>query len=269
METTSPDHLPLTGERTVPDVPDESYWFARHVVAYELAGDHVDGATVLDAGCGEGYGLAMLRTAGASRVLGADLDATTVAHARRRYATADPRIAVVRCELMALPLPDDAVDVTCSFQVIEHVHDVAGYLASLGRVTRPGGTILLATPNRLTFTPDSDVPVNPFHHVEFTAGELVSTVAAAGLEVRSLLGVHHGPRIRTAERTHGPLVDVLTAAPPDAWDDDVRALVHGTTAADFELRRDDLDGSLDLVATCVVPDPLVDRPGPAAAPGVR
>ena len=37
--------LPLTGERTVPGVPDETYWFERHVVAYELAARHVAGAT--------------------------------------------------------------------------------------------------------------------------------------------------------------------------------------------------------------------------------
>lgn len=252
MDTTSHDHLPLTGERTVPGVPDEAYWFARHVVAYDHAARHVDGATVLDAGCGEGYGLALLRRAGATRVLGADLDGPTVAHARHRYAEDDPAIEVVRCELMSLPLPDDAVDVTVSLQVIEHVHDVPGYLGSLRRVTRPGGRVVVATPNRLTFTPDGDVPVNPFHHLEFSAAELRATLTAAGVVVDEVVGVRHAPRLAAWERAHGPLADALV---DDAatWSDDLRALVHATSPADFVVAADDLDGSLDLVATCAVP----------------
>lgn len=250
MTDTSP--LPLTGERTVPGVPDETYWFERHVVAYDLAADHVAGARVLDAGCGEGYGLAMLRRAGAAHVTGADLDTATVAHARRTYA--GDGVDVVECELMELPLPDDAVDVTVSFQVIEHVHDVPGYLASLRRVTRPGGVVLLATPNRLTFTPGSDVPVNPFHVREFTAAELAAEVEAAGLLVDRLLGVHHGERIERWEDELGtPLTESMTTLPPQDWPPPLRARVHEVTADDFVVTDTDLDASLDLVAVCRVP----------------
>lgn len=244
--------LPLTGERTVPGVPDETYWFERHVVAYRLAAAHVDGARVLDAGCGEGYGLRLLRDAGARHVVGADLDRATVAHARARYA--GDAVEVVECELMALPLADDAVDVTVSFQVIEHVHDVPGYLASLRRVTRRDGRVLLATPNRLTFTPDSDVPVNPFHVREFTAAELRTELTAAGLAVDAVLGVHHGERIRAWEQELGtPFTTTMTTLPPDDWPADYRDRVHGVTADDFAVHGDDLDASLDLVAVCHVP----------------
>ena len=244
--------LPLTGERTVPGVPDETYWFERHVVAYDAAAAHVVGARVLDAGCGEGYGLAMLEEAGATRVVGADLDTHTVAHASRTYGS--DRVEVVECELMALPLEDDSIDVTVSFQVIEHVHDVPGYLASLRRVTRPGGRVLLATPNRLTFTPDSDVPVNPFHVREFTAAELAAEAAAAGLAIDDVLGVHHGPRIRRWEAELGAaFTDRMTTEAPDAWPSDYRSRVHRVTVEDFDLRSDDLDRSLDLLALCRVP----------------
>ncbi len=250
MTDTSP--LPLTGERTVPGVPDETYWFERHVVAYRLAAERAAGARVLDAGCGEGYGLRLLREAGATHVTGADLDRATVAHARRRYA--GPDVDVVECELMALPLSDDAVDLTVSFQVIEHVHDVRGYLASLRRVTRPGGQVLLATPNRLTFTPDSDVPVNPFHVREFTAAELRAEVVAAGLAVETVVGVHHGDRIAGWEDELGePFTATMTTAPPDDWPAAYRERVHQVTADDFDVRADDLDASLDLVAVCRVP----------------
>ncbi len=250
----APHPLPLTGERTVPGVPDEAYWFARHVVAYELAAAHVPDARVLDAGCGEGYGLRLLRAAGAASVVGADLDEPAVAHARATYATDDPAVTVERCELMALPLTDDEIDVTVSFQVIEHVHDVPGYLRSLRRVTRPDGLVLIATPNRLTFTPDSDTPVNPFHVTEFTAAELRTALEAAGLVVHDVLGVHHGPRIRAIEiNVREPFVERMTTGLPADWPVWYRALVHTVTPEDFVVHSEEIDASLDLVALCRVP----------------
>lgn len=249
--------LILTGERTLPGIPDERYWFERHVVAYVLAADLVraqSAATVLDAGCGEGYGLAMLAEAGASRVVGADLDAPTVAHVAARYAAADPRIVIHRAELMQLPLADNEIDLTVSLQVIEHLHDIPGYLASLRRVTRPGGRILIGTPNRLTFTPGSDTPVNPFHTREFTASELAEELDAADLEVLDMLGVHHGPALRATEQQLGTsLTEALTASEPERWPAALRTLVHGVSQDDFEVRGDDLDASLDLLATARVP----------------
>jgi SAM-dependent methyltransferase len=209
---------------------------------------------VLDAGCGEGYGLRMLAEAGARRVVGADYDEATVAHVEATYAAGDHRIEVHRCELMDLPLADDEVDAVVSFQVIEHLYDIPGYLRSLARVTRPGGEVLIATPNRLTFTPGSDTPVNPFHTREFTAEELREECEAAGLEVPLLLGVHHGPRLRAIERaTRRAFWTTMATRPPQEWPRAYRAVVHRITVDDFRVRPDDLDTSLDLVAVCRVP----------------
>ena len=52
--------LPLTGERTVPGVSQENYWFRRHEAAYLALRDRCAGALVLEAGCGEGYGAGLL-----------------------------------------------------------------------------------------------------------------------------------------------------------------------------------------------------------------
>jgi SAM-dependent methyltransferase len=252
----------LTGERTLPGIPDERYWFERHVVAYRLAQARVAAGAevVLDAGCGEGYGLAMLADGGATRVIGVDLEPPVVAHARAVYG--GRTVEVHEAELMALPLADDVVDLTVSFQVIEHLHDIPGYLRSLRRVTRPGGEVWIATPNRLTFTPGSDVPVNPFHTREFTAAELADECRAAGFEVARLLGIDHGPRLRTIERlTRRSFVDLVTATPPEDWPRWLRATVHRVTPAWFTVSpgtvaadgTSDLDATLDLLAVCRVP----------------
>lgn len=252
---TAASGLALTGERTLPGIPDEAYWFGRHVVAYRLAAPRAADRVVLDAGCGEGYGVAMLADAGARRVVGVDLDEAVVRHVASTYGASRPGvIEAVACELMDLPLADDEVDLTVSFQVIEHLHDIPGYLASLRRVTRPGGELLIATPNRLTFTPGSDTPVNPFHTREFTADELREELEAAGLRVPLVLGVHHGPRLRAAEvAMRRPFTEPMSSDGPADWPRWYRWLVHRTTADDFVVRPDDVDASLDLVAVCRLP----------------
>lgn len=252
----SPSALVLTGERTLPGVADENYWFQRHVAAYDLAAALVrdlPARAVLDAGCGEGYGLALLADAGATRVVGVDLDATVVAHARTTYADADPRIEVHAAELMSLPLADDEVDLTVSFQVIEHLYDIPGYLRSLRRVTRPGGMVVIATPNRLTFTPGSDVPVNPFHTREFTAVELAEELGGVGLPVDRMLGLRHGVRLQEVEADAERRLPDLLAEPPSDWPDWLRATVHAVAPDWFTLDAHDLDASLDLIAICTVP----------------
>ena len=258
MTTTPPDapSLALTGERTLPGIPDENYWFQRHVVAYRLAAAAAGGRVVLDAGCGEGYGLDMLARAGATRVIGADLEPAVVDHAARAYARPGGPVEVHVCELMSLPLDDDVVDLTVSFQVIEHLHDIPGYLRSLARVTRPGGQVWIATPNRLTFTPGSDIPVNPFHTREFTAAELRDELEDAGLSVGTVLGVHHGRLLRGVElvtRTTVPDLLVGDGAGAAEWPRWVRALVHRVRPDHFDVHDRDLDASLDLLAIARVP----------------
>lgn len=248
--------LALTGERTLPGIADERYWFVRHEVAYRhVARDLVvAGMHVLDAGCGEGYGLALLAEAGAARIVGVDLDATTIAHVRRRYAAVDPRIEAIAAEFGSLPLDPDTMDLTVSLQVIEHVWDVAAYLDALVRVTRPGASIVIATPNRLTFTPDSDTPVNPFHVTEFAPDELRSSLVDAGLEVTELLGLHHTGEVARFEAEAGcSLPVVLGETEPSAWSKAVRTVVHATSTSDFTWRSDALGDSLDLLAICRVP----------------
>ena len=71
--------LALTGERTLPDVPAENYWFRRHLVVYEWIAARVAGARVLDMACGEGYGSNVLAGSALSVVgLDANPDATSM-----------------------------------------------------------------------------------------------------------------------------------------------------------------------------------------------
>src|SRR3954465_13147863 len=77
--------LALTGERTLPDVPEENYWYQRPLVVFEWIGDRVAGLDVFDMACGEGYGTDVLAGRAAS-VVGVDANPEAHDHARLRYA---------------------------------------------------------------------------------------------------------------------------------------------------------------------------------------
>ena len=104
------DALPLTGERTVPGLAEENYWFRRHEVVYERLVGRCAGRDVLEAGCGEGYGADLIADE-ARRVIGLDYDESAVAHVKARY----PRVSMLHGNLAELPLPDGDVDVAVSY----------------------------------------------------------------------------------------------------------------------------------------------------------
>lgn len=237
-----PGSLPLTGERTVPGIAEENYWFRRHEAAYEFASPLVAGRTVLEVGCGEGYGTDLLaRTA--RHVLGIDYDALTAAHAHAAYPTA----RFVRANLAALPVPSASVDVVATLQVIEHVWNHSEFVRECLRVLRPGGLLLVTTPNRLTFSPGLDAPINPFHTKEFTATELSGLIAANGFGIEAVLGLHAGARIAALDARYGSFVEAqLACAPPD-WPGSLRADVAAVTTADFPIHERDVDACLDLI----------------------
>jgi SAM-dependent methyltransferase len=234
--------LALTGERTVPGIPEENYWFRRHQAAYLRLVDRCAGARVLEAGCGEGYGAALLARA-ARLVVGLDYDAITAAHVAARY----PQVHVVRGNLVHLPLPDGALDVVANLQVIEHLWDQEAFVAECARVLRPAGTLLITTPNRITFSPGRDTPLNPFHTRELSAAELAGLLERDFVVTR-MMGLGHGPRLRRWERRHGSVMEAQLAGPPETWSPALRTFVAGVSADDFTVSAADVDASLDLVA---------------------
>lgn len=246
--TATDDHatLPLTGERTVPGVAEENYWFRRHEVVYQRLLDRCSGRTVLEAGSGEGYGADMIADV-AHHVIGLDYDTTAVEHVRSRY----PRIDMRQGNLADLPLPDASVDTVVNFQVIEHLWDQAQFLTECHRVLTPGGELLVSTPNRITFSPGRDTPLNPFHTRELNAAELTELLVEAGFEVVAMLGVHHGPRLRALDAAHGgSFIDaqIERALAGEPWPADLVRDVTSITVDDFTLVAPDIDASLDLVA---------------------
>lgn len=107
-----------------------------------LEGVDLNGARVLDIGCGSGgITVALVRDHHATAVVGVDVEGPVCDHARRRVAAAglDHRIEIRRVEPGVLPLDDEAVDVVFSKDAIVHIADKDMLAREAFRVLRPGG----------------------------------------------------------------------------------------------------------------------------------
>lgn len=238
--------LGLTGERTLPGIPHENYWFRRHEAAYLFARHWIRGAIVAEAGSGEGYGADIMASA-ARRVVALDYDADAVSHTALSY----PTLHSVRANLVALPLADSSVDALTSFQVVEHLWDQPRFVSECARALRPAGTLLITTPNRITFSPGLETPVNPFHTRELSAGELTELLDPL-FRITRMYGVHHGRRLKSLDRRwDGSLISAQLNTPVAAWPPRLVRDVAGVTAKDFVLTESDVDTSLDLYAIAV------------------
>lgn len=238
--------LELTGERTLPDVPAENYWFRRHLAVYEWIGARTIGQRVLDMACGEGYGSEVLSRS-AARVVGVDANPEAHEHARLRYKRQNLHFERGLVETHGEPAAYDAI---VFLQTIEHVQGPVAVLAHFRSLLAPKGVAYVSTPNVLTLAPPgAQKSDNPWHLKEYSAHEFNTLCRSAFDDVR-LLGLFHARKLRLHElalacgwdavharlRITKPFYDRFTPA---------------IATSDFALRADgDLERALDFLAVC-------------------
>jgi SAM-dependent methyltransferase len=130
-----------------------------HLHRYALACRAVAGRSVLDLGCGSGYGSRLLRAAGA-RVVSVDLD---------RLAAHCPPSARARGE--QLPFRDRSFDAVVCFETLEHLADPGALVREVARVLERDGFALLSTPDRSLYSGRAGNR-NPYHLAELERPEL-------------------------------------------------------------------------------------------------
>jgi SAM-dependent methyltransferase len=129
----------------------------------QIAGP-LGGRRVLDAASGEGIGLGEL-LAGGAQVVGIDLDPGAAA----RCARAHPAARIARMDATRLGFRAGVFDVVASQDTLEHVEDDAAFVREMHRVLKPGGVLVLFTPQAPSATA---VPANPHHLREYSAASL-------------------------------------------------------------------------------------------------
>ncbi len=168
--STSPS---FTGERFLPELSGE-IWY-EHWHRYAFARQLSQHCTVLDVACGEGYGAAMMAET-AAKVVGVDLSADTIQHARDRYGEhANLEFVAASCD--CLPFQDASFDLAISFETIEHVETQQEFIAELARVLRPDGVLILSSPNKRAYSDALDYH-NEFHVHELYRNELEEMLQA-------------------------------------------------------------------------------------------
>ncbi|MHB1537392.1 MAG: class I SAM-dependent methyltransferase [Solirubrobacteraceae bacterium] len=249
LQSNQPDGVPplaLTGERTLPDIPAENYWFRRHLAVYEWLAARVTQLRVIDMACGEGYGSAVLARS-AANVLGVDANPEAHEHARLRYEREN--LHFVRDLVETFSAPADAI---VFLQTIEHLADAGAVLEHFKGVLGRRGVAYVSTPNVLTLAPaGAPRSGNPWHVHEYTEAEFRELCGAHFRHVE-IFGLFHARTLRAHE-----------LALKLGWDSVHRALritkpfydrfTPAISARDFALRDAvgaDLSAALDFVAVC-------------------
>ena len=232
--------LALTGERTLPDVPAENYWYRRHLVVYKWIAERCRGLDVVDLACGEGYGTDVLARA-AHSVVGVDANPEAHEHARLKYTR--PGVRFVRDLIESYDEPADAV---VFLQTIEHVQNPGEILDHVRSLLRPGGTAYVSTPNVLTLAPDGKKSGNPWHVKEYRAEEF-RELCEGSFEHVELLGLFHARVLKAHElalRAGWDRVHAALGITKPFYDRFTPAI----SARDFVLRPGPLERALDFVA---------------------
>ena len=173
-----------TAERSSHLDPSENVIYQRHLIAYKEAAKLVSG-TVLEVGSGEGYGIIELAPK-ADHYIAVDKYNTEISDELKK----ENNITFIQAEVPPLKgIEDNSVDFVVTFQVIEHIDDDEMFLQEIHRVLKPGGKLILTTPNSMM-----SLTRNPWHTREYTP-EQMGEVLKSSFDNYELKGVFGNDKV--------------------------------------------------------------------------
>ncbi len=134
------------------------------------------GERILEVGCGGGALLELCEERGAEPV-GLDTNQGALRLVQKRRSLA----AVIRADGLTLPVEGNSFDGVVGQHVVEHLGDGDALLTEWHRVLRPGGRVVLATPNAKY--PDPDLFYDPDHRLIYSKTDLVELLVRTGFVV--------------------------------------------------------------------------------------
>jgi len=153
-------------ERLVLEQENNSELIRLHLARYEFAKGFVSGKKVLDVACGSGYGSAILKEAGAAKVIGLDISSDTIKYASAHFQNRGIEFVVENAEDLSSYRD---FDVIVSFETIEHLQHPETFLLEITRALTPNGILIISTPQHEKTRFGN--PNNPFHVREWTLEE--------------------------------------------------------------------------------------------------
>lgn len=137
---------------------------------YKFTKPYIEGKLVLDIACGSAYGTLMLLEFGARKVVGVDIDKSTINHLSMKYATKSEMLEFKVGSAYDIPLPNSSVDVVVSIETLEHLENPVDFLKEIHKVMHAESILILSTP--LNETESRFKPSNPYHVREYSQEEL-------------------------------------------------------------------------------------------------
>jgi len=172
----------------------EALLHERHIMAYDITLERLsEGDTVLEIGHGDGYGL--MKIAEKADIIGLDIDPRIVQFASEKYGEKYFKIY----DGSSIPFDDNHFDCVCLFQVIEHIEEDVEILKEIRRVLKPGGFMIMTTPNRVLRVPLGEKPWNIEHVREYYPEELQDIMVVAGYSKTEVLGIDADDDYRSVE----------------------------------------------------------------------
>ena len=173
-----------TAERSSHLDPSENVIFQRHLIAYKEAAKFISG-TVLEVGSGEGYGIMELASK-SDHYIAVDKYNTEISDKLKL----ENNITFIQSEVPPLKgIEDNSIDFVVTFQVIEHIENDKMFLQEIHRVLKPGGKVILTTPNIIM-----SLTRNPWHFREYTP-EQMEEVLKSSFDNYELKGVFGNDKV--------------------------------------------------------------------------
>jgi len=170
-------HRMTEEERIVPGTPLWREHYEEHAQRYKFACTFLaPGGRVLDAGCGVGYGSAVLADHGAARVVAVDLSPEALAIGQREFARPTIEWVLDDCQTLERASAAGPFELITNLENLEHLPAPERFLMAAKRLLTPGGVLITSTPNRIGVNrlrglrPDAP-STNPFHSREYTTEE--------------------------------------------------------------------------------------------------
>jgi ubiquinone/menaquinone biosynthesis C-methylase UbiE len=227
-----------------------------HQAFYQFAAEQIDGGSVLDAGCGTGFGTELLAQR-ADHAIGIDLKQKLLRYGGDLYGRSG--LDFMGMDAGKIGFGDESFDVIVADELIEHLPDHLPFMDEAVRVLKPDGKFVCATVNRVHSFGTAENPLNRNHFREYDATDFKKELERYFVDVE-ILGQGfsedfekylHNPSARGIEWF---LVQLnVKHRIPARWRAAVRSWITGVRAVDstpeeFCVNGQDTERSMYLVA---------------------